>query len=120
MIRGPAASCQSRHWQQQKQPGDFFCALHAKCYRVHSGISRRHPSRKQHMATMSASTSGRESAPAAKRTKTATSEGASGVRRRFMPLWKNDFPWVTVCDGLMRCQYCAEAGKTNGVYYNRL
>ena len=30
-----------------------------------------------------------------------------------MPSWKNDFPWVTVSDGLMRCQYCTEVGKKN-------
>ena len=91
------------------------CKTCAHCVQTLSralkGISRRRPSRKQQMATMSASMGGRESAPAAKRTKTVTSEGASGVWRRFMPSWKNDFPWVTVSDGLMRCQYCTEAGK---------
>ena len=129
--RGPAAGRQSRHWRQQKQPGDYFCQRSANLAiilimrvarktRAHctqtlsralSGISRRRSSRKLHLATMSASTSGCESAPAAKRTKTATSKGASGVRRRFMPSWMNDFPWVTVSDGLMCYQHCTEAGK---------
>ena len=49
--------------------------------------------------------------PPSKRAKTV--EVAFCARRRFMPSWKNDFPWVTVSDGLMRCQYCTEAGKRN-------
>ena len=35
-------------------------------------------------------------------------------KRKFLPLWKTDFPWV-IYDSVhgMRCKYCMDAGKMN-------
>ena len=55
-------------------------------------------------------------APLAKRPRVSSSSGnagTSGERRHFMPSWKNEFPWVTAVNGVMRCQYCIEAKKRN-------
>ena len=35
--------------------------------------------------------------------------------RRFLPTWENEFPWVSVKDGAMYCEYCKEAGKHNAL-----
>ena len=45
--------------------------------------------------------------PAAKKPKVASSE-----RRRFVPGWKNEYPWV-LCKGRMFCQLCMDAKKKN-------
>ena len=36
-------------------------------------------------------------------------------RRRFLPAWKSEYPWVFVNDGAMycACEYCKDAGKNN-------
>ena len=42
--------------------------------------------------------------PTTKKSKLATSE-----RRRFVPGWKNDYPWVFCKEGRMFCQLCIDA-----------
>ena len=36
-------------------------------------------------------------------------------RRRFVPAWKREYPWVYLNDSgtAMLCQYCLDAGKSN-------
>ena len=42
--------------------------------------------------------------PATKKAKVSTSE-----RRRFVPGWKNDYPWVFCKEGRMFCRFCMDA-----------
>ena len=46
--------------------------------------------------------------PAAKKPKVASSE-----RRRFVPGWKNDYPWVLCKEGRMFCELCMDTKKKN-------
>ena len=46
--------------------------------------------------------------PATKKPKVASSE-----RRRFVPGWKNDYPWVFCKEERMFCQLCMDAKKKN-------
>ena len=58
------------------------------------------------VASMAASTS--SSGPVVKRSRISSTE-----RRRFVPAWKIEFPWVVLVEGAMRCQYCQDSGKHN-------
>ena len=46
--------------------------------------------------------------PATKKAKVSTSE-----RRRFVPGWKNDYPWVFCKEGRMFCRFCMNVKKKN-------
>ena len=61
---------------------------------------------------MAASTS--SSGPVVKRPRISSTDTASvSERRRFVPAWKSEFPWVILVEGAMRCQYCQDSGKHN-------
>ena len=42
-----------------------------------------------------------------------SSVNSTSDRRRFVPAWKSEFPWVVAGEGVMRCQYCVDARKRN-------
>ena len=50
--------------------------------------------------------------PATKRPRV-SSANSTIDRRRFIPAWKSEFPWVVTEEGVMRCQYCVDARKRN-------
>ena len=50
--------------------------------------------------------------PATKRPRV-SSVNSTSDRRRFVPAWKSEFPWVVAGEGVMRCQYCVDARKRN-------
>ena len=53
---------------------------------------------------MAASTS--SSGPVVKRPRISSTDTTSvSERRRFVPAWKSEFPWVVLVEGAMRCQY---------------
>ena len=61
---------------------------------------------------MAASTS--SSGPVVKRPQISSTDTTSvSERRRFVPAWKSEFPWVVLVEGAMRCQYCQDSGKHN-------
>ena len=62
--------------------------------------------------SMAASTS--SSGPVVKRPLISSTDTTSvSERRRFVPAWKSEFPWVILVEGAMRCQYCQDSGKHN-------
>ena len=61
---------------------------------------------------MAASTS--SSGPVVKRPRISSTDTTSvSERRRFVPAWKSEFPWVILVEGAMRFQYCQDSGKHN-------
>ena len=79
--------------------GEHACYVYYKC-----SITSRSES-------MAASTS--SSGPVVKRPQISSTDTTSmSERRRFVPAWKSEFPWVILVEGAMRCQYCQDSGKS--------